>query len=147
MNSAKASCASPTANASTGISPKTRKSSKSSYTVGEKIDLKATLYRLGSAQSSSAFSWQLFDSNGDNLSSNIATVSGSGATATVTTKAVKSAKGEKIVVRATSDYKGYSSSETVTVMPAEAATVTQSVGSGDTIKASEAAAFAHRRPA
>lgn len=111
-------------------------SSKSSYTVGEKIDLRATLYRLGSAQSSSAFSWQLFDSNGDNLSSNIATVSGNGATATVTTKAVKSAKGEKIVVRATSDYKGYSSSETITVMPAEAATVTQSVGSGDTIKAS-----------
>lgn len=111
-------------------------SSKSSYTVGEKIDLRATLYRLGSAQSSSAFSWILTDANGDNLSSNIATVSGNGATATVTTKAVKSAKGEKIVVRATSDYKGYSSSETITVMPAEAATVTQSVGSGDTIKAS-----------
>ena len=111
-------------------------SSKSSFTVGDKIDLKATLYRLGSAQSSSAFSWQLFDSNGDNLSSNIATVSGSGATATVTTKAVKSAKGEKIVVRATSDYKGYSSSETITVLPAEAASVSQSVGSGDTIKAS-----------
>lgn len=111
-------------------------SSKSSYTVGEKIDLRATLYRLGSAQSSSAFSWILTDANGDNLSSNIATVSGNGATATVTTKAVKSAKGEKIVVRATSDYKGYSSSETITVLPAEAATVTQSVGSGDTIKAS-----------
>lgn len=111
-------------------------SSKSSFTVGDKIDLKATLYRLGSAQSSSAFSWQLFDSNGDNLSSNIATVSGNGATATVTTKAVKSAKGEKIVVRATSDYKGYSSSETITVLPAEAASVSQSVGSGDTIKAS-----------
>lgn len=111
-------------------------SSKSSYTVGEKIDLRATLYRLGSAQSSSAFSWILTDANGNNLSSNIATVSGNGATATVTTKAVKSAKGEKIVVRATSDYKGYSSSETITVMPAEAATVTQSVGSGDTIKAS-----------
>ena len=111
-------------------------SSKSSYTVGEKVDLRATLYRLGSAQSNSAFTWLLLDSNGNNLSSNIATISGSGATATVTTKAVKNASGDKIVVRATSDYKGYSSSETITIVPAAAATVTQSVGSGALLKAS-----------
>ena len=116
----------------------TANNSKSSYTVGDKAEMKATLYYKGSAVSNSAFSWQLFDENDNALDSGIATISGNNASATVTTKAVKNAKGDKIVVRATVDYRGYSysSSETITVNPAEAATVKQSVGSGALIKSS-----------
>lgn len=116
----------------------TANNSKSSYTVGDKAEMKATLYYKGSAVSNSAFSWQLFDENDNALDSGIATISGNNASATVTTKAVKNAKGNKIVVRATVDYRGYSysSSETITVNPAEAATVKQSVGSGAAIKSS-----------
>ena len=116
----------------------TANNSKSSYTVGDKAEMKATLYYKGSAVSNSAFSWQLFDENDNALDSGIATISGNNASATVTTKAVKNAKGDKIVVRATVDYRGYSysSSETITVNPAEAATVKQSVGTGAAIKSS-----------
>ena len=116
----------------------TANNSKSSYTVGDKAEMKATLYYKGSAVSNSAFSWQLFDENDNALDSGIATISGNNASATVTTKAVKNAKGDKIVVRATVDYRGYSysSSETITVNPAQAATVKQSVGSGAAIKSS-----------
>lgn len=116
----------------------TANNSKSSYTVGDKAEMKATLYYKGSAVSNSAFSWQLFDENDNALDSGIATISGNNASATVTTKAVKNAKGNKIVVRATVDYRGYSysSSETITVNPAEAATVKQSVGSGAALKSS-----------
>ena len=70
--------------------------------------MKATLYYKGSAVSNSSFSWQLFDTNDNVLNSGIATVTGNNATATVNTKGVKSAKGDKIVVRATVDYRGYS---------------------------------------
>lgn len=116
----------------------TTTSSKNGYTVGDKVEMKATLYYKGSAVSNSSFSWQLFDTNDNALDSGIATVTGNNATATVNTKGVKSAKGDKIVVRATVDYRGYSysSSETITVNPAEAATVKQSVGSGAAIKSS-----------
>ncbi len=116
----------------------TATSSKSSYTVGDKVELKATLYYKGSAVSNSSFSWQLFDTGENVLDSGIATVTGNNATATVNTKGVKSAKGDRIVVRATVDYRGYSysSSETITVNPAEAATVKQSVGSGAALKSS-----------
>ena len=116
----------------------TTTSSKNGYTVGDKVEMKATLYYKGSAVSNSSFSWQLFDTNDNVLDSGIATVTGNNATATVNTKGVKSAKGDKIVVRATVDYRGYSysSSETITVNPAEAATVKQSVGSGAAIKSS-----------
>ena len=116
----------------------TANNSKSSYTVGDKAEMKATLYYKGSAVSNSAFSWQLFDENDNALDSGIATVTGNNATATVNTQGVKSAKGDKIVVRATVDYRGYSysSSETITVNPAQAATVKQSVGSGALIKSS-----------
>lgn len=116
----------------------TATSAKTSYTVGDKVEMKATLYYKGSAVSNSSFSWQLFDTNDNALDSGIATVTGNNATATVNTKGVKSAKGDKIVVRATVDYRGYSysSSETITVNPAEAATVKQSVGSGAALKSS-----------
>ena len=116
----------------------TTTSSKNGYTVGDKVEMKATLYYKGSAVSNSSFSWQLFDTNDNALDSGIATVTGNNATATVNTKGVKSAKGDKIVVRATVDYRGYSysSSETITVNPAEAATVKQSVGSGAALKSS-----------
>lgn len=116
----------------------TTTSSKNGYTVGDKVEMKATLYYKGSAVSNSSFSWQLFDTNDNVLDSGIATVTGNNATATVNTKGVKSAKGDKIVVRATVDYRGYSysSSETITVNPAEAATVKQSVGTGAAIKSS-----------
>ena len=116
----------------------TTTNSKNGYTVGDKVEMKATLYYKGSAVSNSSFSWQLFDTNDNVLNSGIATVTGNNATATVNTKGVKSAKGDKIVVRATVDYRGYSysSSETITVNPAEAATVKQSVGSGAALKSS-----------
>ena len=116
----------------------TTTNAKSSYTVGDKVELKATLYYKGSAVSNSSFSWQLFDTGENVLDSGIATVTGNNATATVNTKGVKSAKGDRIVVRATVDYRGYSysSSETITVNPASAATVKQSVGTGAALKSS-----------
>ena len=124
----------------------TATSAKTSYTVGDKVEMKATLYYKGSAVSNSSFSWQLFDTNENVLDSGIATITGNNATATVTTKGVKNAKGDKIVVRATVDYRGYSysSSETITVNPAEAATVKQSVGSGATLKSSSITAAVTR---
>lgn len=111
---------------------------KTAFTVGDDITMKATLYYKGSAVSSTSFSWQLFDANEKNLDAALATITGSGSTATIASKATKDSGGMKVTVRATVDYKGYSysSSETITINPAEAATVKQSVGSGATLKAS-----------
>ena len=110
----------------------------STYTIGDKPKATATLYYKGSAVSNTSFSWQLLDTGDNTLSSNIATISGSGNSATVTTKGTKYANGEKITIRASIAYKEYtySSSVTITVNPAAAADIKQSVGSGAAIKAS-----------
>lgn len=120
----------------------TSTSGKTSFNVGDEISMKATLYYKGSAVSNSSFSWQLLDTEEDSLNAGVATITGSGNTAKITAKGAKSEKGTKITVRATVDYKGYSysSSETITLNPAEAATVKQSVGSGAALKASSVTA-------
>lgn len=111
---------------------------KTSFHVGDDITMKATLYYKGTAVTSTSFSWQLLNSSENSLDSAIATIAGNGSSATITSKAADSADGSKITVRATVSYNGYSysSSETITLYPAEAATFKQSVGSGATIKAS-----------
>lgn len=111
---------------------------KTSFHVGDDITMKATLYYKGTAVTNTSFSWQLLNSSENSLDSAIATIAGNGSSATITSKAADSADGSKITVRATVSYNGYSysSSETITLYPAEAATFKQSVGSGATIKAS-----------
>ena len=111
---------------------------KTSFTVGDKPELEATLTYKNSKVTNPSVSWKLYDENENSIDSAVAIISGSGSTATVTTKAVKNAKGDKIVVRATVSANGqsFSSSETLTIKPAEAAKVTQSVGSGAALKSS-----------
>lgn len=111
---------------------------KSSFTVGSKPEVEVTLTYKGSKITNPAVTWKLYDEKDNVIDSEVATISGDGSTATVTTKAVKNAKGDKIVIRATVSANGqsFSSSETITVNPAEAATVKQSVGSGATLKSS-----------
>jgi hypothetical protein len=111
---------------------------KSSFTVGSKPEVEVTLTYKGSKITNPAVTWKLYDEKDNVIDSEVATISGDGSTATVTTKAVKNAKGDKIVIRATVSANGqsFSSSETITVNPAEAATVKQSVGSGAALKSS-----------
>ena len=111
---------------------------KTSFTVGDKPELEATLTYKGSKVSNPSVTWKIYDEKENSIDSNVATLSASGSTATLTTKAVKKASGDKIVVRATISANGqsFSSSATLTIKPAEASTVKQSVGSGATLKAS-----------
>jgi len=111
---------------------------KTSFTVGDKPELEATLTYKGSKVSNPSVTWKIYDEKENSIDSNVATLSASGSTATLTTKAVKKASGDKIVVRATISANGqsFSSSETLTIKPAEASTVKQSVGSGAALKAS-----------
>ncbi len=111
---------------------------KTSFTVGNKPELEATLTYKGSKVSNPSVTWKIYDEKENSIDSNVATLSASGSTATLTTKAVKNASGDKIVVRATISANGqsFSSSETLTIKPAEASTVKQSVGSGAALKAS-----------
>ena len=111
---------------------------KTSFTVGDKPELEATLTYKGSKVSNPSVTWKIYDEKENSIDSNVATLSASGSTATLTTKAVKNASGDKIVVRATISANGqsFSSSTTLTIKPAEASTVKQSVGSGAALKAS-----------
>lgn len=111
---------------------------KTSFTVGDKPELEATLTYKGSKVSNPSVTWKIYDEKENSIDSNVATLSASGSTATLTTKAVKNASGDKIVVRATISANGqsFSSSATLTIKPAEASTVKQSVGSGAALKAS-----------
>ena len=113
-------------------------SGKTSFTVGSKPELEATLTYKGTKVSNPIVSWRIYDEKENAIDSAVATLSASGSTATLTTKAVKNASGDKIVVRATISANGqsFSSSETLTIKPAEASTVKQSVGSGAALKAS-----------
>ncbi len=113
-------------------------SGKTSFTVGSKPELEATLTYKGSKVSNPSVTWKIYDEKENSIDSNVATLSASGSTATLTTKAVKNASGDKIVVRAMISANGqsFSSSETLTIKPAEASTVKQSVGSGAALKAS-----------
>ena len=109
---------------------------KTSFTVGDKPELEATLTYKGSKVSNPSVTWKIYDEKENSIDSNVATLSASGST--LTTKAVKNASGDKIVVRATISANGqsFSSSTTLTIKPAEASTVKQSVGSGAALKAS-----------
>lgn len=114
--------------------------SNATYTVGEKPKATATLYYKGSAVSNVSFSWNLLDnSKGNTLDSNYATISGSGSSATVTTKGADSASGDKYVIQASVTYTNgytYTGTQTITVKPATAKDVKMSVGTGGNIKAS-----------
>lgn len=113
-------------------------SGKSSFTVGSKPEVEVTLTYKGSKVSNPSVTWKLYDEKDNVIDSDVATITGDGSTATLTTKAVKNAKGDKIVIRATVSANGqsFSSSETVTINPAQASTVKQSVGSGAALKSS-----------
>lgn len=114
--------------------------SNATYTVGEKPKATATLYYKGSAVSNVSFSWNLLDnSKGNTLDSNYATISGSGSSATVTTKGADSASGDKYVIQASVTYTNgytYTGTQTITVKPATAKDVKMSVGTGGNIKGS-----------
>ena len=116
----------------------TTSNNKTSFTVGDKPELEVTLTYRNSKVSNPSVTWKLYDEKDNVIDSDLATITGSGSTATVTTKAVKNAKGDKLVVRATVSANGqsFSSSETLTINPAQASTVKQSVGTGAAIKAS-----------
>lgn len=114
--------------------------SNATYTVGEKPKATATLYYKGSTVSNVSFSWNLLDnSKGNTLDSNYATISGSGSSATVTTKGADSASGDKYVIQASVTYTNgytYTGTQTITVKPATAKDVKMSVGTGGNIKGS-----------
>ncbi len=113
-------------------------SGKTSFTVGSKPELEATLTYKGTKVSNPIVSWRIYDEKENAIDSAVATLSASGSTATLTTKAVKKASGDKIIVRATvsANNQSFSSTETLTITPVEASTVRQSVGSGAALKAS-----------
>ena len=112
---------------------------KATYTVGEKPKATATLYYKNNAVSGTSFTWTLLDNTkGNTLSNDLATISGSGNSATITTKGAAAAAGDKVLVQASVSYNGYtfSGTATITVNPASAKDVKMSVGTGSTIKGS-----------
>ena len=62
---------------------------KTSFTVGDKPELEATLTYKGSKVSNPSVTWKIYDEKENSIDSNVATLSASGSTATLTTKAVK----------------------------------------------------------
>lgn len=116
--------------------------SKAAYTVGETPKVTATVYKWnGSSKTTvgnvSGMSWELLDaSTSKSLSNNIATISGSGTSASVTTKATGNASGQKITVQATVSINGYTyTGKKDITLSAATASFTMSGGSGSSIKA------------
>ena len=117
--------------------------SSAAYTVGQMPKVTATVYKYsGSTKTAvsnvTGMSWELLDASTEKaLSSNIATISGSGNSATITTKAANSASGQKITVQATVSLNGYtySTKKEITLSAASVGTLTMAAGSGAAIKA------------
>lgn len=112
------------------------------YTVGETPKVTAAVYKWnGSSKTTvsnvTGMSWELLDASTEkSLSSNIATVSGSGTSASVTTKATGNASGQKITVQATVSINGYTyTGKKDITLSAATASFTMSVGDGSAIKA------------
>ena len=85
-----------------------------------------------------SMSWELLDTLTQKaLDSKLATVSGSGTSATVTTKATGSAGGQKITVRVTAKLDGftYTGTKEITLSAASAGEIKMSVGDGAALKA------------
>lgn len=116
--------------------------SKATYTVGQTPKVTATVYKYENGKKNAvsnpgSMSWELIDASTEKeLDKKLATVSGSGSTATVTTKATEKAGGQKITVRMNIKLDGYTYSGTkeFTLNAASAGSVTMSVGTGSTIK-------------
>ena len=120
----------------------TADSSNAAYTVGQTPKVTATVYKYDNGKKTTvsnpgSMSWELLDtSTGKAIDSKIATISGSGNSATVTTKATGKADGQKITVQVTVRLDGYiySGKKDITLSAASAGAIKMSVGAGATIK-------------
>lgn len=117
--------------------------SSGAYTVGQTPKITATVYKHNGSSKTAvsnpgSMSWELLDTLTQKaLDSKLATVSGSGTSATVTTKATGSAGGQKITVRVTAKLDGftYTGTKEITLSAASAGEIKMSVGDGAALKA------------
>ena len=117
--------------------------SSGAYTVGQSPKITATVYKHNGSSKTAvsnpgSMSWELLDTLTQKaLDSKLATVSGSGTSATVTTKATGSAGGQKITVRVTAKLDGftYTGTKEITLSAASAGEIKMSVGDGAALKA------------
>ena len=117
--------------------------SNGAYTVGQTPKITATVYKYNGSSKTAvsnpgSMSWELLDTSTQKaLDSKIATVSGSGTSATVTTKATGSVGGQKITVRVTAKLDGftYTGTREITLSAASAGEIKMSVGDGAALKA------------
>lgn len=117
--------------------------SSGAYTVGQTPKITATVYKYNGSSKTvvsnpGSMSWELLDTSAQKaLDSKIATVSGSGTSATVTTKATGSVGGQKITVRVTAKLDGftYTGTREITLSAASAGEIKMSVGDGAALKA------------
>ncbi|MGM9557669.1 MAG: S-layer homology domain-containing protein [Oscillospiraceae bacterium] len=117
--------------------------SSGTYTVGQTPKITATVYKHNGSSKTAvsnpgSMSWELLDASTQKaLDSKLATVSGSGTSATVTTKATGSVGGQKITVRVTAKLDGftYTGTKEITLSAASAGEIKMSVGDGAALKA------------
>ena len=117
--------------------------SSGAYTVGQTPKITATVYKHNGSSKTAvsnpgSMSWELLDTLTQKaLDSKLATVSGSGTSATVTTKATGSVGGQKITVRVTAKLDGftYTGTREITLSAASAGEIKMSVGDGAALKA------------